>query len=123
MLLWNCRGWGWPDFANQFNFLCCLNVLDVFFIVELKSGLDSGLGALMSKRFSKMFFAISDGKARGLCLCWNDININLNVIAHSSRFIHCEVTEKVLRIISYLHVYMHIPKRIFNLNCGMKLLI
>lgn len=56
LMLWNCRGWGRLDFANQFNFLHCLNALDVFCIVEPKSDLDSGLGALLSKWFSKMFF-------------------------------------------------------------------
>lgn len=34
-LLWNCRGWGRPDFASQFNLLCCLSHLDVSCIVEL----------------------------------------------------------------------------------------
>lgn len=42
----------------------------------------------------KCFFAIGDGRAGGLYLCWNDLNINLNMLAHCSRFIHCEVMEK-----------------------------
>lgn len=49
LLLWNFRCWDRPNFANQFNFLCSLNVLDVICIVKLKSDLDIGLSAILSK--------------------------------------------------------------------------
>lgn len=48
LLLWNYRGWGRPDLALQFNFLCCLCYLDVFCIVEPRSSLDRGSQILCS---------------------------------------------------------------------------
>lgn len=117
LMLWNCRGWGRPNFFNQFNLPCSLNVLDVFCIMELKSDMDSGLSACLSKWFIKLFFAKGYGRAGGVCLCWNEFNINLTVIAHNSRFIHCEVTEKCS------DVFMLTPKKVFNPNCGMNLFL
>lgn len=64
-LLWNRKRWGRPNFASQFNFLCCLCYLNVFCIVVPRVSLDRRLDALLSKRFSNIFFASEDGRARG----------------------------------------------------------
>lgn len=55
-----------------------------------------------------MLFASGDGRAGGLCLCWNDFNINMNVLAHNSRFIDCEATDKQNNVnffFTFAHVY------------------
>lgn len=46
LMHWNYRGWGWPEFASQFNLLCILNILDVFGFVEPKSDLNRGIWPL-----------------------------------------------------------------------------
>lgn len=124
LMLCNFRGWGWPDFSNQFNFLCSLNALDVFCIVEPKSNPDSGLSACLSKPFIKLFFAKGYGRAGGVCLCWNEFIINLTIIAHNIIFIHCEVTEKCSnKQFFYSLVFMLTLKKVFNPNCGMNLFL
>lgn len=78
---------------------------------------------LLSKRFSNIFFASGDGRAGGSSLCWNDCNINLNLIAHNSRFVHCDILDRQFNtnfLCTFVYVY---PKNTYNLNCGAIFLI
>lgn len=68
----------------------------------------------------KCFFAKGVGEARGLCLCWNDLNINLVVLAHNSIFIHCEVTEKCSDRQFLLTCVYDYPQKSSDPSCGTK---
>lgn len=65
-LVWNCRGWGRPDFVPQFKFLSSLIKFDVFCVLEPRSGLSKISKNVFCKWFNGMFFAEGNRKASGL---------------------------------------------------------
>lgn len=39
-IVWNCRGMGRPEFKSNFSYLCSLEKLDLFCVVETKISMD-----------------------------------------------------------------------------------
>lgn len=63
-LVWNCRGCSRPEFVAQFKFMSSLINLDVFCVLETRSGLGKLSKNVFCKWFNSMFCA--EGKLVGL---------------------------------------------------------
>lgn len=80
-LAWNCRGIRRKDFPSNFNFICCLAKLDIFYLMDIKVAVHKVPRHFYSKYFDSIFCCDPIGQSGGLCLCWNSTKVFVSIIS------------------------------------------